>query len=143
SACLLLAFGIGASIGSSVWTSGSVAADSDQVVEAKGESLDVAVDGHRSKFVKGDIRDGVVGYVRWIGKDGMRLSPVFQGDPTEDWLNENPPRVDENMERMLSRVGWKMQPERKFVSLRLLESGDDFTIPMDDVSFRYIGQRLY
>lgn len=88
-------------------------------------------------------KEGIVGYVKWTGSGGdPRLSPVFVGEVDDQWLQEHPPQVDRQVQRMMSRAGWQVEPARRLVSVNLT-SGDQFTIPMDDVQYRYIGRQVY
>ncbi len=84
---------------------------------------------------------GIVGYVRWDTTSGIRLSPVFDGQPNAMWLEKNPPQVNETMQRAFSRAGWRVRPARRLVSMQL-ETGDRFTIPMDDLTYQYVGKQI-
>lgn len=87
--------------------------------------------------------DGIVGYVQWQGNGGrVRLSPVFVGQVDDQWLKDHPPQIDRKVQQVMSRAGWQVEPARKFVSVNLT-SGDQFTIPMDDVEYRYVGRQVY
>ena len=89
-----------------------------------------------------NVSASVVGYVEWNGSFGKQLSPVFSGTEIDkEWLERNPPQVNEKLERSFARAGWRISPERRFVSLKLAE-GKQFMIPMDDVSYRYVGREL-
>ena len=90
------------------------------------------------------IRDpqGIVGYVHWESRVGVRLLPVFDGSASEQWLAENPPQIDERFERLLARSGWQVRPARRLVSMQF-ESGDTFTIPIDDLTYQYVGQKVF
>ncbi len=84
----------------------------------------------------------IVGYVKWDGDHGVRLSPVFNGEIDAQWLEANPPSVDQNMQRHMSRAGWQLRPQRRFVSVKL-NGGGDYTIPMDEVRYRFVGRQVF
>lgn len=85
----------------------------------------------------------IVGHVRWLNSGGQELTPVFAGNRIDtDWLRSNPPRVDERMQRVMSRAGWEVIPNRKLVSLELPEVGQ-FMIPFDDVNYRFVGREVF
>lgn len=87
--------------------------------------------------------DLIVGYVQWPSEIGMRLSPVFVGSEIDrDWLEANPPQVNQRVQRELSRAGWQAEPARRLVSVKLT-GGASYTIPVDDVTLRYVGQQVF
>lgn len=97
-----------------------------------------------TETVPGDgISNAVVGYVEWVGSFGRQLSPVFKGDQIDqEWLELHPPQINERLEKKFARAGWQVTPARKFISLTMAE-GKRFLIPMDDVSYRYVGRKLF
>ena len=85
---------------------------------------------------------GIVGYVHWESRVGIRRLPVFDGTASEQWLAENPPQIDARLARLLARSGWHVTPARRLVSMQF-DSGDTFTIPIDDLTYQYVGQQVF
>ena len=89
-----------------------------------------------------DLPYRIVGYVKWQGDHRIHLSPVFFCFFDDAWLEANPPQVDEKLQRIFARAGWQVRPERRFVSVRL-SGGENYTIPMDDMTFQYVGREVF
>lgn len=87
-------------------------------------------------------QQGIVGYVHWQSRVGITRLPVFDGSASEQWLAANPPRIDERLARVLARSGWQVTPARRLVSMQF-DSGDTFTIPIDDLTYQYVGQQVF
>ncbi|MEO1524785.1 MAG: hypothetical protein AAFX06_05080 [Planctomycetota bacterium] len=85
---------------------------------------------------------GIVGYMHWESRAGVRRLPVFDGTASKQWLAENPPQIDSRLERLLARSGWQVRPARRLVSMQF-DSGDTFTIPIDDLTYQYVGQQVF
>jgi len=90
----------------------------------------------------------VAGYVQWHEGTGNRemdtmLLPVFRGDTVDaSWLESHPLVVDEKLVESLNQSGWVAKPFRHFVLIKLL-GGESYTIPVDDLQFRFVGRNVY
>lgn len=92
---------------------------------------------------KETVRDGVAGVIEWKGEFGTQVAPVFHsGDHAMDWIQSNPPQVDPRVKKAYFRAGWELVADRKLVSVRLSE-GDQYTIPVDDIEYRYVGKEIF
>ena len=105
-----------------------------------GRSADESTDQHVASDQ--ELTDGeVVGHMRWMSRTGVRLSPVFHGTIKKDWLDSNPPVIDEQILKRFERVGVQVQPQRKLISLELRDQ--QYTVPMDDLMFRPARREVY
>ena len=85
----------------------------------------------------------VAGYMEWPGELGSKLLPVFHGlEVDADWLESHPPQLDKRMIESLTRAGWLVNPSRHFVSIKLVD-GEAFTIPVDDIQYRFVGRSVF
>jgi hypothetical protein len=87
------------------------------------------------------VAPNVAGYMEWPGELGSKLLPVFHGlevDP--QWLELHPPQLDKRMIESLTRAGWQVNPSRHFVSIKLID-GEAYTIPVDDIRYRFVGHK--
>ncbi|MEL6110642.1 MAG: hypothetical protein AAFU85_31940 [Planctomycetota bacterium] len=98
--------------------------------------------GNSNAQQAGSNEQGIVGYVHWRSRVGITRLPVFDGSASEQWLAANPPRIDERLARVLARSGWQVTPARRLVSMQF-DSGDTFTIPIDDLTYQYVGQQVF
>ncbi len=139
--CLLLVFMAGFGAGGkwqSAWLASSKRLDAQMTTAVKDPQPPVDVSSSSRSQT-----EGVVGYVEWVTSYGRQLSPVFEGDVVDQqWLESNPPQVDEKLQRTFARAGWQVRPARQLVSLTM-EEGRRFLIPIDDLTYRYVGRQVY
>ena len=84
-----------------------------------------------------------VGYVEWVGRFGPVQSPVFPREAIDKkWLQMNPPKISPRLQASMAEAGWRVAPARKLVSLRLSD-GAEFMIPMDDLTYSYVGKEVF
>ena len=85
----------------------------------------------------------VAGYVEWPGEAGSKLLPVFHGlEVDAEWLDSHPVQLDKHMMDSLTRAGWQVNPSRRFVSIKLVD-GEVYTIPVDDIRYRFVGRNVF
>jgi hypothetical protein len=81
--------------------------------------------------------------MEWPGELGSKLLPVFHGlEVDAEWLESHPPQLDKRMTESLTRAGWQVNPSRHFVSIKLVD-GEAFTIPVDDIQYRFVGRSVF
>jgi hypothetical protein len=89
------------------------------------------------------IAQNVAGYVQWDEETGTKLFPLFRGDKVdESWLASHPLVLDKRVVESLTQSGWAANPSRRFVSIKLLD-GASYTIPVDDIQYRFVGRSVY
>lgn len=78
----------------------------------------------------------VVGRVDWMGRFGPQLSPVFRGDAIDaQWLSTNPPQISPATKKAFESAGVKLVSKRRLINLSL-DTGEKFTIPLDEYILR-------
>ena len=91
-----------------------------------------------------DLPVRLVGHARFNdGSSGESTLPVVSGPGVDGgWLENRPALVSEYERQQLLRQGLRVFEQRQSVTVQL-ESGQKFSIPMDQVRYQVIPQRVY
>jgi hypothetical protein len=83
----------------------------------------------------------LVGSVQFDGDDSEL--PVVSGPGLdEEWLRNQPPLLSEYERSVLQQRGWQVLEERQVITVKL-DDGRRLAIPLDSLSYRYVGGRVH